>query len=140
MKPNRGITRFLWAAVIFLALIGLAVATRRALVLWHPGAMSAANNPAAGLDEHFAEHRALTLTHILPAMLFMMLGPLQFVRSLRAKHPRVHRWSGRVFLAVSVVVGISGLRMALGKTVGGLDEKAAILLFGTFFWSRWRRP
>lgn len=33
----------------------------------------------------------------------------------------------------SAVVGVTGLTMALGKTIGGLDEKAAILLFGTFF-------
>jgi uncharacterized membrane protein len=133
MKPSRTLVRFVWTGVIFLAFIGLAVATRRAIVLWHPAALSAAKNPAAGLDTHFAEHRGLTLIHILPAMLFMVLGPLQFVRGLRARYPQAHRWSGRVFLAVSGVVGLSGLRMALGKTVGGLDEKAAILLFGTFF-------
>src|SRR5947207_592012 len=133
MKANQTLARFLWVAVIFLAFIGLAVALRRTIVLLYPQAMPTAKNPAAGLDAHFAGHRTLTLMHILPAMLFMVLGPLQFVRSLRAKYPRVHRWSGRVFLASSAVVGVSGLRMALGKTIGGLDEKAAVLLFGTFF-------
>jgi uncharacterized membrane protein len=133
MNPNRALVRFLWSAVIFLAFTGLAVATRRAIVLFRPGALSAANNPAAALDAHFANHRALTLAHILPAMLFMVLGPLQFVRSLRSKHPQLHRWSGRIFLAASAVVGMTGLTMAFGKTIGGLDEKAAITLFGTFF-------
>src|SRR2546423_10245950 len=133
MKANQTLARFLWTAVIFLAFIGLAVAMRRTIVLLHPSATPTAKNPAAGLDAHFAGHRTLTLTHILPAMLFMVLGPLQFLRSLRAQYPRVHRWSGRVFLIASAVVGISGLRMSLGQTVGGLDEKAAILLFGTFF-------
>jgi uncharacterized membrane protein len=133
MNPNRALVRFLWTAVIFLAFIGLAVATRRAIVLFRPGALSAANNPATALDAHFANHRALTLAHILPAMLFMVLGPLQFVRSLRSKHPRLHRWSGRIFLTASAVVGMTGLTMAFGKTIGGLDEKAAITLFGTFF-------
>src|SRR2546423_7610345 len=133
MKANQTLARFLWAAVIFLAFIGLAVALRRTIVLLHPSAAQTAKNPAAGLDAHFAGHRTLTLTHILPAMLFMVLGPLQFVRRLRTRYPQVHRWSGRVFLIASAVVGVSGLRMALGQTVGGLDEKAAILLFGTFF-------
>jgi uncharacterized membrane protein len=133
MNPNRALVRFLWTAVIFLAFIGLAVATRRAIVLFRPGALSAANNPATALDAHFANHRALTLAHILPAMLFMVLGPLQFVRSLRSKHPQLHRWSGRIFLTASAVVGMTGLTMAFGKTIGGLDEKAAITLFGTFF-------
>jgi len=133
MNPNRALVRFLWTAVIFLAFIGLAVATRRTIVLLNPGAMSSAKNPAVQLDAHFANHTTLTLTHILPAMLFMVLGPLQFVRGLRAKYPRVHRWSGRIFLTASAVVGVTGLTMAFGKTIGGIDEKAAITLFGTFF-------
>ncbi|HEV2196775.1 MAG TPA: DUF2306 domain-containing protein [Candidatus Acidoferrum sp.] len=131
--PNRTLVRFLWIAVIFLAFIGLAVATRRTIVLLKPGALSSPRNPAADLDAHFAGERTLVLTHILPAMLFMVLGPLQFVRGLRSRYPQVHRWSGRVFLTASAVVGASGLKLAFGKTVGGLDEKASIVLFGTFF-------
>ena len=133
MNPNRALVRLLWIAVIFLAFIGLSVITRRTVVLWKPAAMPTANNPAAGLDNHFANERRLTLTHILPALLFMILGPLQFVKGLRSKHPQFHRWSGRVFLTASAIVGITGLTMAFGKTVGGIDEKAAITLFGTFF-------
>jgi len=131
--PNRTLVRSLWTAVIFLAFIGLAVATRRTIVLIKPGALSSPKNPAADLDAHFASERTLVLTHILPALLFMVLGPLQFVRGLRSRYSQVHRWSGRIFLAASAVVGISGLRLAFGKTIGGLDEKAAIALFGTFF-------
>ena len=133
MAPNRAVVRFVWVAVIFLAVIGIAVATRRAVVLLKPGALSARNNPAAALDSAFADRRTLTLMHILPAMLFMVLGPLQFVRSLRAKYPQIHRWSGRIFLTAGAVVGITGLTLAFGKTIGGVDEKAAIALFGSFF-------
>jgi len=133
MNPNRGLVRILWSAVMFLASIGLAVATRRTIVLMKPGTMSSAKNPAVQLDAHFANHATLTLAHVLPAMLFMALGPLQFVRGLRAKYPQVHRWSGRIFLTASTVVGVTGLTMAFGKTIGRVDEKAAITLFGTFF-------
>lgn len=133
VRPNRTLTRFLWVAVIFLALIGLAVATRRTIVLLKPGALSSPRNPAADLDAHFVGERALVLTHILPAMLFMVLGPLQFMRGLRSRYPQVHRWSGRIFLVASAVVGVGGLKLAFGKTIGGLDEKAAITLFGTLF-------
>ena len=118
MNPNRALVRFLWAAVIFLAFIGLAVATRRTIVLLKPGTLSSANNPAAQLDAHFANHVTLTLAHILPAMLFMVLGPLQFIRSLRSKYPQIHRWSGRIFLTASAIVGVTGLTMAFGKTIG----------------------
>jgi uncharacterized membrane protein len=133
MKVNRVLARFMWVAVIFLAFIGIAVATRRSVVLLKPGALSSRNNPAAELDMAFTDRRTLTLTHILPAMLFMVLGPLQFVRGLRSKYPHVHRWCGRIFLAVSAVVGVTGLTLAFGKTIGGVDEKAAVILFGSFF-------
>jgi uncharacterized membrane protein len=132
-SPNRTLVRFVWIALIFLAFIGLAVATRRAIVLFKPGALSSPRNPAADLDAHFASERMLVLTHILPAMLFMILGPLQFARGLRSHYPQMHRWSGRIFLAASAAVGITGLGLAYGKTIGGMDEKAAIVLFGTFF-------
>jgi uncharacterized membrane protein len=133
MRPNGAFAGSLWAAVILLGLLGLAVAGRRAVVLLHPGALATRNNPAAALDAHFADHRALTLAHVLPASLFMLLGPLQFVRRIRSKHPRFHRWSGRVFLTASGIVAATGLTMAFRKTIGGLDEKAAIILFGGFF-------
>jgi uncharacterized membrane protein len=133
MKPNRAVVRFVWVAVIFLAFIGIAVATRRSIVLLKPGALSARNNRAAELDGAFADRRALTLVHIVPGMLFMVLGPLQFVRGLRARYPQVHRWCGRIFLTASAVVGVSGLTLAYGKTIGGVDEKAAVTLFGSFF-------
>src|SRR5229473_5313604 len=133
MNPSRTLVRFLWAAVIFLAFIGLAVAARRSVVLLKPGTLSARNNPAAELDSAFADRRTLTLAHILPGMLFMVLGPLQFVRGLRSKYPQVHRWCGRIFLSASAVVGVTGLTLAFGKTIGGVDEKAAIVLFGSFF-------
>src|SRR2546429_392428 len=133
MNPNRVLGRFLWTAVIFLAFIGLAVATRRTIVLLNPAAMSSAKNPAVQLDAHFAIQVILTVSHVSPAMLFMVLGPLQFVRGLRDISPQVRRRSGRVFLTASAVVGVTGLTMAFGKTIGGIDEKAAITLFGTFF-------
>lgn len=133
MNPNRTLVRLLWTAVVLLAFIGLAVAARRTIVLLRPGTLSAAKNPVVQLDAHFANHATLTLAHILPAMLFMVLGPLQFARRLRSKYPQFHRCSGRIFLTASAVVGVSGLTMAFGKTIGGVDEKAAITLFGTFF-------
>jgi uncharacterized membrane protein len=134
MTANRTMVPLVWAAVIFLALIGIAVAVRRSVVLLRPpGAVSAPNNPAAALDRAFDDRRTLTLLHIVPAMLFMILGPLQFVSTLRAEHPRIHRWSGRVFLTASAIVGVTGLTLAFGKTIGGVDEKAAVVLFGSFF-------
>jgi uncharacterized membrane protein len=143
MKPGIGLRRAVWGAVIFLALIGVAVAARRIVNLvpivasgYHPPAAS--RNPAAlrfaALDDLFAHYPILTLVHIVPGLLFMMLGPLQFSSTMRARHLRWHRWSGRVFVICGVVIGTSALVMSFGMpAIGGFNQAAATTLFATFF-------
>src|SRR5437879_2045836 len=102
MKPGIHLRRALWSAVIFLALIGSAVALRRMAHLvtifvggYHPPAVT--SNPAAArfaaLDDVFAHFPILTLIHIAPGLLFMTLGPLQFSSTIRANYLRWHRLS-----------------------------------------------
>jgi uncharacterized membrane protein len=103
---------------------------------YHPPAVS--SNPVAAqfakLDELFAHYPILTLVHIVPGLLFMLLGPLQFSSTIRARHLRWHRWSGRVFVICSVVIGISALVMSFGMpAIGGFNQAAATTLFATFF-------
>jgi uncharacterized membrane protein len=129
--------------VIFLAMIGCAVVIRRAVNLWPIVAhgyyppIPSSNARLAQLqatDHLFAIYPYLTLIHILPGLLFMILGPLQFNSTLRARHSRWHRWSGRVFLICSGIIGVSALLMSLGMpAVGGVNQAAATTLFGSFF-------
>jgi hypothetical protein len=143
MKPARRIRHILWSAVIVLALIGIAVVVRRATNLvpilingYHPP--PAASNPAAAqfaaLDDVFAHYPVLTLVHILPGLLFMVLGPLQFSSNIRARHLRWHRWSGRVYLICSLIIGISALVMSVAMpSIGGVTQAAATTLFALLF-------
>jgi hypothetical protein len=140
MRTVRGI---LWTATIFLAVLGLAIITRRIVNLsptiahgHHPQLLPA--NPAAarfaGVDDIFARHPYLTLVHILPGILFMILGPLQFSSTLRANHAQWHRISGRVFLICAAIIGSSALIMSLAMpAIGGITQAAATTLFGSFF-------
>jgi uncharacterized membrane protein len=143
MRRGIGRQRALWSTVILLALIGVAIGVRRTLHLvpivahgYQPPAVS--SNPRlaqlAALDDLFALHPILTLVHIVPGMLFMILGPLQFSSRIRARHLRWHRWSGRVFVVCGLVIGISALVMSFGMpAIGGVNQAAATTLFGTFF-------
>ena len=143
MKPGLRVRRALWSAVIFLALIGSAVAVRRIVHLvpiavrgYHPPAFT--SNPVAAqfaaLDDLFAQNPLLTLVRIVPGLLFMLLGPLQFSPTIRARHLRWHRWSGRVFVVCGAVIGISALVMSFGMpAIGGFNQAAATTLFATFF-------
>jgi uncharacterized membrane protein len=135
--------RALWAAVIFLAFVGMAVAVRRMTHVlpvllhgYHPPTPPA--NPVAAqfsaLDDLFARYPLLTLVHIVPGMILMVLGPLQFSSTIRARHPRWHRASGRVFVVNGLIVGITALVMSFGMpAIGGLNQAVATTLFGTFF-------
>src|ERR1700676_2166907 len=49
------------------------------------------------------------LTHMLIAPVALLLGPLQFFPGLRAKYSKVHRWSGRVYVAACVIARLGGL-------------------------------
>src|SRR5229473_8607420 len=143
MKPGIRLRRALWSAVIFLVLIGVVVAVRRLAHLvpivaggYHPPAV--ASNPVAArfaaLDDLFAHYPILTLVHIVPGLLFMLLGPLQFSSTIRARHLQWHRLSGRVFVTCGLVIGISALVMSFGMpAIGGVNQAAATTLFGTFF-------
>jgi uncharacterized membrane protein len=134
MPVSRRTTRFLWTAVIFLVVIGIAAVTRRTLVLFWPVPFSGGkNSPAAGLDAGFARHMALTLVHILPGALFLALAPLQFMPSIRLRHLQVHRWSGRVLVVCGLIIGVSALIMSYTMNIGGPNETAATTLFAIVF-------
>jgi uncharacterized membrane protein len=143
MEPGMRLRGALWSAIIFLALIGTAVAVRRIVYLWpmltrgHSSTSVTASPRAAqfaALDSVFAGHPILTLVHIVPGLLFMLLGPLQFSATIRARHVRWHRWNGRVFVTCGLIIGVSALVMSFTmKSIGGLNQAAATTLFAAFF-------
>jgi uncharacterized membrane protein len=129
--PSR--TRFrkmMWIGLIFLCVIAAAVVIRRMAALAYPPH----NPPAqlAGLDEAFAAKPILTLVHIAPGLLFVILVPFQFSRSFRNRHLRAHRWMGRATMLLGVVIGISALPMSR-HPIGGRLEASATILFDVLF-------
>ena len=117
----------------FLALIGLAAAAHRILALEYPATFSRPNSPAAVTDVGFNQHKLLTLIHIVPGVLFMVLGPLQLSRTIRSKHLTFHRWSGRVFLVCCGIIAASALVMSFRMSIGGVSETAATTFFALLF-------
>jgi uncharacterized membrane protein len=61
----------------------------------------------------FEANRAGIYAHVFASVAALTLGPFQFCEGLRVTRPAVHRWSGRLYLGVGVLVGgLSGLYMA----------------------------
>jgi len=129
--PKAAAVRILWALTSLLCAIGVAVAARRMTHI--VSAPAPAVSPNAALDAGFERHALLTMIHIVPGLLFVTLGPLQFVPKLRARRPGLHRWTGRVVLLSGIVIGATGLVMSPQMAVGGATETAATMLFATLF-------
>lgn len=85
------------------------------------------------MNAGFAAHPVLTLVHILAGLLFMLLAPLQFVPTIRARVPRLHRWIGRLVLSLALVIGGSAFLMSIQMAIGGVNEMAATVLFDLLF-------
>jgi uncharacterized membrane protein len=143
LRPGVRAHRILWGAVIFLSLIGALIVARRtahlAPILIHGYSPPAApSNPRlaqlAALDDVFARHPVLTLVHILPGLLFVVLGPLQFNSTFRKRHLRWHRRSGRILFLCGAALGASALVMSFAMpSIGGVNQAAATTLFGLWF-------
>ena len=133
MAVSKSARRLLWSGVILLVLIGTAAVTRRTLVLLWPETFANQASPAAALDAGFAKHLGLTLVHILPGGLFLVLTPLQFVQSIRERHVTVHRWMGRMLVVAGLIIGASALVMSFRMNIGGPNETAATTLFAIVF-------
>jgi len=119
------------------AFIGIAMVVRRTLVL--AGVIGSRNPPGMAkggpaFDTEFGTHSLLTLIHILPGALFMILGPLQFMPGIRARHLHLHRLGGRIYIASGYIIGISALIMSFVLSpIGGIDQAAATILFSLLF-------
>lgn len=84
-------------------------------------------------DQHYASYLVLTLLHLVPGTLFMLLGPLQFSPSIRNRWPQYHRWAGRILLLCGLLTAISGLIMnATFPPVGGVTKAIVLTFFGVF--------
>src|SRR5689334_20108201 len=91
--------RRLCIAMVVLCAIGAAAVIRRVVVL---GTAAAGSPHFAGLDASFAAKAGMTLLHIVPSLLFVLLVPLQFVPSWRRSHPWLHRWAGRAVMSLGL--------------------------------------
>ena len=63
-------------------------------------------------------------------LLFLLLGPLQFVAAIRARWPKIHRISGRVFIASGFMMAVSAIAInIMFPPFGGLFKSIAVYVF-----------
>jgi hypothetical protein len=116
-----------WIRVAFwiCVVIAVAVVVRRTVALAYPP--GSVPTQMAGLDAAFASHSILTLVHILPAMVFVLLLPLVYSRRFVGAN-----WLQRLIFGLGIVVAVSAYAMNR-YAIGGWVERSAVLFFNTLF-------
>jgi len=137
MKNSKVTIGALYSVIGLLSLIGVIIVIRRTILLvpvlingYHAIAIS---SRFAQMDDIFAQSPVLTLIHIIPGLVFIVLGPFQCMQNLRTRFPRWHRVSGPLFLAGGMITGITALVMSFAMpAIGGVNQAAATILFSLF--------
>lgn len=119
------ITRWLRIGFWVCIVIAVAVVLRRIVALAHPP--RSAPPHLAQLDAAFASHAALTLAHIIPALVFVLLTPFVYLHRFAGAS-----WPKRLLFPLGLVVGVTAYAMSK-YSVGGWVERSAVLLFNSLF-------
>lgn len=94
---------------------------------------------APGMRDGFVAHAEGVYVHAFAAAIALLLGPVQFSTKLRREHVRVHRWSGRIYLAVGVLAGgLSGLYLVQYAYGGPLAKAGFGTLAVLWLYTGWR--
>ena len=80
--------------------------------------------------------------HVLVASIVTLGGLMQLIPAIRSRLPRLHRWTGRIFLVLSIGMALSGAWLALvrgtylstASNVATLVNAVLILIFAGLAW------
>ncbi len=104
--------------------ISIAVVVRRMVSLLGPA--NGAPTPVAKINATFSNHAALTMAHIIPAAVFVLLAVAVLFSSSSG------RWLQWLFFAFGAITGITAYAMN-AYAIGGWVEQSAVLVFNTWF-------
>lgn len=122
-----------WRAAVVLLTIDISMVS----VLRYVTASEAA--PAPIVANAFAT--PFLVIHVIAAVIALLVGPIQFVRSIRGRWPMFHRMTGRIYVAACVVGAPTGFVLALGASAGpiaGMGFAIPAVLTLVFTWLGWR--
>ena len=99
-------------------------------------------SPTSGLASNYVDRPwfvvAAFYAHVVMGGIALVLGPLQFWRGLRTRHPQVHRWTGRIYLVAVAIASVSGLAIAVVNDAGFVGFFGFGTLAVLWFVTGWR--
>jgi len=110
---NSKVSTALWALLAILSL-GIALGSYRYLLPNTPGV-------PADVAKNLMRHPWLAI-HASLAATALTVGPIQFIPKLRAARPRLHRWTGRIYIFACLAGGSAGLLLAWGTDAGPVAQ------------------
>jgi len=87
------------------------------------------------IAHHFAERPLATFLHFFFGPLALAIGGFQFLASVRARWPILHRWVGRIYVISCLLSGTGGFLMALTSTAGPVAQIGFLGLAIAWFWT-----
>jgi uncharacterized membrane protein len=90
------------------------------------------------LKLNFTTHPAAFYVHIGAASTALLVGPWQFLGSLRRRHRAIHRLFGGVYVTACLVGALAAVPIALGSTGGAVAATGFLSLAGCWLWTTGR--
>ncbi|MDP1682885.1 MAG: DUF2306 domain-containing protein [Burkholderiales bacterium] len=91
------------------------------------------------MKANFLAHSTGIYTHAFASSIALILGLFQFFPRLRQKYTAIHRWLGRTYLAVGVLVGgLSGLYLSQYAFGGPFARLGFAVLAGLWLYTGFR--
>jgi hypothetical protein len=109
-----------WICVI----ISIAVVVRRLIELTRPPAAGA--SAMAQINDTFSSHATLTVAHIIPAAIFVLLAVVLLLTRSAGKRLEP------LFYLLGIITGITAYAMNV-YAIGGWIERSAVLVFNSWF-------
>lgn len=128
------LVRFCWGWIIFTSVITVVHVMYRT---WWIAEGASGNvmpnvlNPGQPNDLQYIEHATASYLHIILGAVLYILGPVQFIDSVRRNHRNLHKLSGYIFIVSLLVSGIASIYMGVKFPVGGSQETTSTLIFAT---------
>ncbi|MGC1497335.1 MAG: DUF2306 domain-containing protein [Sulfitobacter sp.] len=102
--------------------------------------------PAPSVDwiaQRYLDNPIASILHILPGLIFLAIGPLQFAPFVRNNYRKLHRMMGRLFIISGFISAVAVIWMvfifpAIGGALTQIATTGANLLMIAFLWDAWR--
>jgi Predicted membrane protein (DUF2306) len=127
-----------WAARALVAVVWISAAIFGLyIVAFYAGAVSdgAPDRWNESLPRLYDPHEMLATigigAHFATGTVLLLLGPIQLISAVRTAVPRLHRWTGRLYVSAALITGLGGLAfIAFNGTIGGTPMTVGFSLYG----------